>query len=103
MTGGTVVILGRTGRNFGAGMTGGSAYVLDLHDYLERHYNTETVALERVAFHEQRELRELIEAHVHHTGSAHAASVLDRWEMLVGAFWRVTPRSVIEARVSRSA
>lgn len=103
MTGGTVVILGRTGRNFGAGMTGGSAYVLDLHDYLERHYNTETVALERVDFHEQRELRELIEAHVHHTGSAHAASVLERWEMLVGAFWRVTPRSVIEARVSRSA
>ena len=50
MTGGTVVVLGETGRNFGAGMTGGDAYVYDINDTLERRYNPELIAIRACAW-----------------------------------------------------
>ena len=92
MTGGRVVILGPTGRNFAAGMSGGFAYVWDPNDALLTHCNLGMVELEKVVEQEDiAELRELIELHQTHTGSTVAADVLDRWDQTLGQFVKVTP------------
>lgn len=71
MTSGTVVILGETGRNFGAGMTGGQAYIYDIGDSFERRYNTELIAVRRLQRDDQ-ELKALITTHLEKTGSQRA-------------------------------
>ncbi|MFO1425424.1 MAG: glutamate synthase large subunit [Steroidobacteraceae bacterium] len=93
MTGGRVVVLGPTGRNFGAGMSGGVAYVLDTAGAFPARVNTQMVEIERVADpQEAAALRTLIEKHVRHTGSRHAQSVLDAWETMLPRFARVIPK-----------
>ena len=92
MTGGTVVILGDTGRNFAAGMTGGMAFVLDKDGEFEKRYNPELVGLERVLEDEEAEgLRDLIEEHLRWTGSRRAKEILDRWDHYLPLFWKVVP------------
>jgi glutamate synthase (NADPH/NADH) large chain len=92
MTGGRVVILGRTGRNFGAGMSGGIAYVLDREGDFERRCNMETLELETVQDAEDiLELRSLIERHYKYTNSRVARRVLDDWEKYLGQFVKVMP------------
>ncbi len=92
MTGGVVVVLGKTGRNFGAGMTGGAAYVYDRLDALPGKANTQLVTLRRVARAEERaELRHLLERHLDRTGSPRAREILDGWERHLPLFWRVAP------------
>ena len=93
MTGGRVVVLGPTGRNFAAGMSGGIAYVLNESGDFGRHRcNHETVELERMENPEDiRELRELIKAHVRYTGSSVAQRVLDEWETMLPRFVKVMP------------
>ncbi|MEN3278003.1 MAG: glutamate synthase large chain, partial [Massilia sp.] len=111
MTGGTVVVLGETGRNFAAGMSGGVAYVYDPKDEFETRCNTTMVNLERVVatkeqgdisgWHSQsrdgeREsdeviLRRLIERHFKHTGSTRARNLLDDWANSRGKFVKVFP------------
>ena len=93
MTGGRVVILGPTGRNFGAGMSGGVAYVFDPAGELEPRVNAQMVELERMTDPaEAGELRALIERHVQYTGSRHAQRILDAWETMLPKFVRVIPK-----------
>src|SRR5438477_2439641 len=80
MTGGRVVILGPTGRNFAAGMSGGVAYIWDPHDLFLANCNLGMVELEKlVADEDLAELRELIEKHARYTDSTVAANLLDNW------------------------
>jgi glutamate synthase (ferredoxin) len=93
MTGGRVVILGQTGRNFAAGMSGGVAYILDEIGDFANHCNTQMVGLERVEDPEEvAELRQMIQRHYDYTQSTKAKQVLDRWEEMLPKFVKVMPR-----------
>jgi glutamate synthase (NADPH/NADH) large chain/glutamate synthase (ferredoxin) len=92
MTGGTVVVLGSTGKNFGAGMTGGSGYVLDLEEQFEELYNPGLVVPERLTEEDTVVLQQLIYRHLEATDSARAREVLGNWPKYGGLFWKVTPR-----------
>jgi glutamate synthase (ferredoxin) len=93
MTGGRVVVLGGTGRNFAAGMSGGIAYVLDkAGDFAERRCNREMVKLGPLAQPDEiGEVRGMIARHRDLTGSTVAARVLDQWDALLPKFVRVMP------------
>jgi glutamate synthase (NADPH/NADH) large chain len=91
MTGGRVVVLGPTGRNFGAGMSGGIAYVYDPDGRFAPLVNTEMVALEPLEDHDRDWLRTTVQAHLDHTGSAVAEHVLKGWEAEVASFRKVMP------------
>ncbi len=92
MTGGVVVVLGRTGRNFAAGMSGGIAYVLDEHQLFDTLCNLDMVDLETVWQQEDIDvLRRMIEDHRRWTGSRRAQWVLDSWREMVGRFVKVMP------------
>jgi glutamate synthase (ferredoxin) len=93
MTGGRVVVLGPTGRNFAAGMSGGVAYVLDDADQLKGNVNLSMVALEKVeTAAEQAELRGLIQRQADLTGSTRAAEVLAKWDALLPKFVKIMPK-----------
>ncbi len=92
MTGGRVVVLGRTGVNFGAGMSGGIAYVYDDSGLFDDRCNLGTIDLELVSGgREENELRSMIERHVLHTGSEKARRILDDWESSLPYFIKVLP------------
>ena len=92
MTGGRVVILGPTGRNFAAGMSGGVAYIWDPENSFPADCNMEMVVLEKVEDAEDiAELQGLIEEHAERTGSTVAAEVLDNWSAALGKFVKVMP------------
>jgi glutamate synthase (NADPH/NADH) large chain len=92
MTGGRAVILGPTGRNFAAGMSGGVAYVWDPQRDFAVRCNTGTVDLEAVAEDEDvAELREMLELHREYTGSSVAAKILDEWPTSLQSFVKVMP------------
>jgi len=92
MTGGRVVILGSTGRNFAAGMSGGVAYIWDPDNTFPANCNMEMVELEKVEDAEDIvELQDLIEEHARRTGSTVAAEVLDHWSTTLGQFVKVMP------------
>ncbi|MAZ54125.1 MAG: glutamate synthase large subunit [Trueperaceae bacterium] len=107
MTGGRVVILGSTGRNFAAGMSGGVAYVLDHEGNLEKNCNLETVALEKVEGPEEIiELKNLITKHWQFTRSSIASQILETWEDTLPSFVKVMPidyKRVLEARQINAA
>jgi glutamate synthase domain-containing protein 2/glutamate synthase domain-containing protein 1/glutamate synthase domain-containing protein 3 len=93
MTGGRVVVLGKTGRNFAAGMSGGIAYVLDVTGTFSTRCNTEMVDLEPLESMEDVELvRDLIQRHITQTGSDHAARILESWRNMSALFVKVMPR-----------
>jgi len=92
MTGGRVVILGPTGRNFAAGMSGGVAYIWDPKNLFSDQCNMEMVELERLEVDaEMDEVRELIEKHASYTGSTVASRILENWQQAVGEFVKVMP------------
>ena len=92
MTGGRVVVLGATGRNFAAGMSGGIAYVLDVNeDFRERCVNTAIVSFEAIDDGDEIELRELVAQHLAYTDSAVAASLLADWDASLARFVKVMP------------
>ena len=102
MTGGVVVVLGRTGRNFAAGMSGGLAFVLDESGQreLERRCNRAMVELRPVETVDDRALLHgLVEQHARYTGSARARYLLSRWDQALRDFVAVVP--VEYARVTR--
>ena len=93
MTGGRVVILGATGKNFAAGMSGGIAYVLDEHHELYLRLNKQMVDMEAVTErHDGEELRTLIEHHVRETGSPLGKRVLDHFQEYLPKFKKIIPR-----------
>jgi glutamate synthase (NADPH/NADH) large chain len=126
MTGGTVVVLGATGRNFAAGMSGGVAYVYDPAGQFEPRCNTTMVALSNVVnektqaqsdavWHavnfdaepasDEANLKSLIEQHFKFTGSARAREILDNWSVALESFVKVMPidyRKVLEQRTKKT-
>ncbi|MDF9842375.1 glutamate synthase (NADPH/NADH) large chain [Paenibacillus sp. PastF-1] len=93
MTGGRVAVLGATGRNFAAGMSGGIAYVYDPENSFIKRCNLEMVLLERVEEAEEAaELHKLISRHAELTGSAAAGRILGSWEASLPKFVRVIPK-----------
>ncbi|MFK7855842.1 MAG: glutamate synthase large subunit [Granulosicoccus sp.] len=93
MTGGRVVVLGSTGRNFASGMSGGIAYVLDTEGKLQERCNMDMVELESLIDDEDvREVQTLIEKHIGYTGSTLAQSVMSEWESHINHFVKVMPR-----------
>jgi len=92
MTGGTVVVLGQTGCNFAAGMSGGIAYVLDEMQLFDTLCNLDMVELESVWRTEDKQLLyELISRHFHWTNSKRAQQILEAWPDMVGKFVKVVP------------
>lgn len=91
MTGGVVVVLGTTGRNFAAGMSGGLAYVFDEDANFLARCNKEMVALEALEDEESSHLRALLEEHVERTGSGKAQELLDNWDVARAKFVKVMP------------
>jgi len=93
MTGGKVVVLGATGRNFAAGMSGGVAYVLDERGDFAKNVNVQMVGLKKVDTpKESAELKALIERHQKLTGSEKASQVLSNWEKTLPKFVKVLPK-----------
>jgi glutamate synthase (NADPH/NADH) large chain/glutamate synthase (ferredoxin) len=124
MTGGTVVVLGKTGRNFAAGMSGGVAYVYDEDGQFASRCNTAMVALEKVLPSEQQkadvsekywhraqtdeaQLKKLLEDHNRWTGSKRARELLDNWDTARAKFVKVFPteykRALAEIYVKKGA
>ena len=92
MTGGCVVVLGRTGKNFAAGMSGGVAYVLDLNSDLYKNINKQMVNIERVTSKfEINELKEMIEEHVAYTNSESGKEILDHFTDYLPKFKKIIP------------
>jgi glutamate synthase (ferredoxin) len=103
MTGGRVLVLGRTGRNFAAGMSGGVAWVFDEDGQFASRCNTEMVGLESIRPEDDdaTEVHALLERHLELTGSERAAQLLARWWEVLPCFVRVIPhdyRRVLEAQ-----
>ena len=120
MTGGTIVVLGKTGRNFAAGMSGGLAYVLDEDGEFSRYCNASMVDLEPVLSEPEQAakvareiwhmgeadevvLRRMIENHVRYTGSTHAQSILDQWAVKRLRFVKVFPKEYRRALTELAA
>ncbi|MBI4226967.1 MAG: glutamate synthase large subunit, partial [Candidatus Omnitrophica bacterium] len=96
MTGGVIVILGATGRNFGAGMSGGEAYVFDEAETFPQHLNPALVQLERLSAAEDVELvKGMIQRHLELTGSPRAKALLDGWAHTAPRFWKVRPKETV--------
>jgi glutamate synthase domain-containing protein 3 len=106
MTGGRAVILGSTGRNFAAGMSGGVAYVWDHNGDFATKCNMGMVELEGMKDDEDiHELKSLVEKHFRYTGSAVAERLLGNWEAALGQFVKVMPtdyKRVLEERKKKA-
>ncbi len=103
MTGGRVAVLGPTGRNFGAGMSGGIAYVYDEASDFAGRCNAELVDLEQLSEHDEAELKDLIAEHAERTGSPVAQRMLAAWDTSVERFVKVMPRDYKRALAERAA
>jgi glutamate synthase (ferredoxin) len=103
MTSGIAVILGKTGRNFGAGMSGGMAFVYDPEKQFPSRYNPELLALDPLDHQEdQAKVRDLVERHTKYTGSSRGQEILDNWESAVKDFWKVIPFQIKDQGMSIS-
>ncbi len=97
MTSGTVVVLGPTGRNFGAGMTGGKAFVYDPTRRFPHRHHGDFIALDRLSDGDDaNELRALLREHLLATSSCRAEQILNNWDDEKAQFWRVTPRALMK-------
>jgi glutamate synthase (ferredoxin) len=97
MTGGIVVVLGKVGRNVGAGMTGGIGYFLDEDDSFTQRVNPEIVKIQRIIADAGKEqLKEMISIHVAKTGSQKGQKILANWDSYVNKFWQVVPPSEMD-------
>jgi glutamate synthase (NADPH/NADH) large chain/glutamate synthase (ferredoxin) len=95
MTNGVVVVLGRTGKNFGAGMSGGLAYVLDDNQNFPSKLNTAMVRIERLSAPEEIDtIKAYIRKHQELTESSYAARLLHDWEKVSQLFWKVIPNEI---------
>jgi glutamate synthase (NADPH/NADH) large chain len=97
MTGGTVVVLGQIGDNFGAGFTGGMAFVYDPSDLFERRVNPDTLMWQKVGTtHWEGVLRGLVEDHVRETSSQYAERLLHDWSRVRRRFWQIVPKEYVK-------
>ncbi len=103
MTGGIAVVLGETGRNFAAGMSGGIAYIFDPEERFPEKCNMELVELEELDADDIRTLSDLLSKHHRFTGSDVAAGILDDWEESLADFVKVMPRDYKAALAKRKA
>jgi len=118
MTGGCVVVLGLTGRNFAAGMSGGIAYILDEDNSFEKRCNIAQVELERISDngdyvteqemadmnnHDAQRLRGLIEKHINYTGSTRAKEIIDDWNNMLPKFIKIMPTDYRRALLDMQA
>ncbi|MCU0669886.1 MAG: glutamate synthase large subunit [Myxococcota bacterium] len=103
MTGGRVVILGPTGRNFGAGMSGGFAYVLDPEGSFPTRVNPERIDLERLTGEDEEILQRMVRRHYEYTRSERAEEVLRKWNSFAPNFVKVFPKDLklaLDARLN---
>ena len=92
MTGGRVVVLGKTGKNFAAGMSGGIAYVLDEENHLYRNLNKGMISIEKLEDkYDILELKTMLEEHLKYTGSSRAARILEDFEKYIPRFKKIIP------------
>jgi glutamate synthase (ferredoxin) len=92
MTGGKAVILGMTGKNFAAGMSGGIAYVLDEDNKLYRNLNKELVLMEQIdSKGDKQELLEILKKHVKYTGSKKAGNIIEHYDEYLPKFKKIIP------------
>jgi len=107
MTGGVVVVLGQTGRNFAAGMSGGVAFVLNELDQFQSRCNMGMVELEKVkTADDKKTLHQMITSHFMQTGSRNAKRILDSWESMLPKFEKIMPvdyKRVLEERKKKAA
>lgn len=101
MTGGTVVVLGDTGRNFAAGMSGGTAFVYDPRNKFHSLCNKALVDLDPLEYEDIINLKELIENHFKYTGSNVADKMLNQWDQVLMAFIKVMPRDYKNALMNK--
>jgi len=93
MTNGTIVVLGPSGKNFGAGMSGGVAFILDEDKMFEHLYNPDMINIERLSDAEDIQLlKSLIFRHLEATDSKQSSDILDRWATFQPLFWKVAPK-----------
>ena len=105
MTGGLAIILGKTGRNFAAGMSGGVAYVYDVENSFPKNVNKEMVELEDLDNEDLETLKFYIERHLKYTNSDIAKNILDNWEITSKYFIKVMPtdyKKVLAERKSKA-
>ncbi|NIJ21154.1 glutamate synthase (NADPH/NADH) large chain [Sphingomonas naasensis] len=96
MTGGTAVVLGKVGMNFGAGMTGGMAFIYDTDGCFEQRANPESIVWQRLSSaHWEGKLRAMVEAHAEATDSKWSQGILEDWDRTVGHFWQVVPKEML--------
>ena len=92
MTGGRVVVLGETGRNFAAGMSGGIAYIYDEHNNLAKRINKGMVDLDKIeTVEDENEVKGMIENYIKYTSSKEASEILNNWETSRDKFIKVMP------------
>jgi glutamate synthase (NADPH/NADH) large chain len=97
MTGGKVAILGDVGDNFGAGMSGGMAFLYDPRNRFEKVVNPDSVLWNRIqSSHWEAVLKTMIQTHYERTGSRRAMTILDQWETELANFWQVVPKEMID-------
>ncbi|HEX3029199.1 MAG TPA: glutamate synthase large subunit [Clostridia bacterium] len=92
MTGGRVLVLGKTGRNFAAGMSGGVAYVLDESGDFKSRCNTEMVGFDNIEEDDLAEIKKMIQNHIKYTGSSKAKKIIDSWDTMATKFVKVMPK-----------
>ena len=105
MTGGTVVILGETGRNFAAGMSGGTAYIYDAAKTFVRNCNMEMVMLDTLDEEDEKLLKTMVSNHYQHTESDVAAALLKSWPVSFKQFFKGMPldyKAVLDKRKAES-
>lgn len=95
MTGGTVLILGPTGRNFGAGMTGGRAYILDEHNSFNGRYNPQLIEVSTLSERDEAQVQALLRRHLEQTHSPRAAEILAHWATYRSMFLTIAPSETV--------
>ncbi|MEQ8713889.1 MAG: hypothetical protein RIC80_12790 [Cyclobacteriaceae bacterium] len=102
MTGGRVIILGPTGRNFAAGMSGGIAYVFDPHNSLAENCNMEMIDLDPIDHDDTKLMKGLITKHLRFTGSKVAEEILTDWSRYASSFVKVMPKEYKAVLLNRA-
>jgi glutamate synthase (NADPH) large chain len=98
MTGGRVAVLGKIGRNFAAGMSGGIAYIWDPNKVAEKYINHEMVSVEYLIYDEDiAELHGMVQKHFEYTGSKRAEYILNNWSHEKDNFWKIIPEEYRKA------